>query len=349
MFETRTLFIVGAGASKEAKLPSGKQLATKIADMLNFKFEHGRTQISGDVEITDALRYHVRREDGQPGDINPYLNAGGQISDAMPQATSIDNFIDVHRGNHMIELCGKLAIVHSILEAEQKSSLFFENGQLNRNINFKNIQGTWYDKFLRLLAEGCRRNNVVDIFQNVSFIIFNYDRCIEHFLFYAMKNYYGIQDGEAASIMHTLSIIHPYGTVGHLPWQTDSNSIPFGGRSYGKNLLALAGEIQTFTERVEDASALSAIRQLVHHAKTIVFLGFAFHKQNMELMQPPTPKSGKRVFATASGISDSDCRIIEEELVRFFDEKQRNIQVNLRNGLKCSDLFDEFSRSLSTS
>lgn len=42
----------------------------------------------------------------------------------MPQSISIDNFIDSHKGDKEIELCGKLAIVRAVLEAEAKSDAF---------------------------------------------------------------------------------------------------------------------------------------------------------------------------------------------------------------------------------
>jgi hypothetical protein len=118
-----TVFVIGAGASKEANLPTGYELKSKISKLLDIRFSHGYQQTSGDYVITDALRRLVLNSDGRSGDINPYLHEAWHIRDALPQAISIDNFIDAHRDNDKIALCGKLAIVRSILDAEK--TVFF--------------------------------------------------------------------------------------------------------------------------------------------------------------------------------------------------------------------------------
>ncbi len=121
MFKSKTLFVIGAGASSEAGLPTGNELTGTIADKVDIKIEGYDGQISGDVEIFRALRSLAKDADGH---IDEYLGACWRIRDAMPQASSIDAFID-NQGDDKIELCGKLAIVRSILEEEQKSRLFF--------------------------------------------------------------------------------------------------------------------------------------------------------------------------------------------------------------------------------
>ena len=120
----KTVFVVGAGASKEAKLPTGHELKEDISRLLDMRFDWN-DQKSGDYVIAEALRRHVKQPDGS-GDINPYLHEAWHIRDALLQAISIDNFIDAHRKNEKIALCGKLAIVKSILHAESRSLLYFK-------------------------------------------------------------------------------------------------------------------------------------------------------------------------------------------------------------------------------
>lgn len=124
MFESKTLFVVGAGASSEAGLPLAKKLKSDIAGRVDIRFNIAAPleQQTGDPVITEAIRRHVRDSTGGR-DINPYLHAGRHISRAMPQAISIDNFIDTHRKDEKIELCGKLAIVQAILHTERRSQL----------------------------------------------------------------------------------------------------------------------------------------------------------------------------------------------------------------------------------
>jgi hypothetical protein len=57
---------------------------------------------------------------------------------------------------------------------------------------------------------------VLKLFENASFIIFNYDRCLEQFLVNALPRLYAISETEADSIVHNINIIHPYGSVGEL-------------------------------------------------------------------------------------------------------------------------------------
>ncbi len=40
MFRSKTLFVVGAGASKEVNIPIGTELAEEIANLLYFEFDH---------------------------------------------------------------------------------------------------------------------------------------------------------------------------------------------------------------------------------------------------------------------------------------------------------------------
>ena len=348
MFQSKTLFVVGAGASKEAGLPTAIKLTATIANMVDIKFRNFNEQFSGEHEIANALRSHVRDVDGRPGDINPYLHACWHIRDAMPQAISIDNFID-HQGDEKIDLCGKLAIVRSILEAERKSLIFFDERQGNSTLNYEGLEGTWYKSFMQILTDGCRKENINQLFEDVSFVIFNYDRCIEHFLFNTLQNYYGIQSDEAAILMQALKIIHPYGMVGRMQWQGELDGIPFGTNIGGSRLLSLAGQIKTFTQRVEDKAAITEIHQVVQEAEVVVFLGFSFHPQNMELIKPTPRGTAKRVFATAKGISKSDCAIVEKQILDLFDTKLQNIQIDLRNDLLCHGLFDEYRRNLSLS
>ncbi len=339
MFNSKTLFIVGAGASKEAGLPTGNELTATIAKMVDIKFRNFE-QFSGEVEIVDALRSHAR-----DGDIEPYLDACWHIRNAMPQAISIDEFID-QQGDDKIEICGKLAIVRSILKAENNSVLFFDERQGDSTLDFRKLQGTWYNNFMQILAEGRRKANVNQLFEGVSIITFNYDRCIEHFLFHALQNYYGIQPTEAADIMQELKIIHPYGMVGSMQWQGDGGGRPFGINVGGERLLSLAGQIKTYTERVDDRAALAEIHQVVQEAEIVVFLGFAFHKQNMDLMKSTQFNKVQRVFASATGLSD-DALVVVNQRIREMFTVEHSFETALRQNKTCNGIFEEYGLTLS--
>jgi len=136
--------------------------------------------------------------------------------------------------------------------------------------------------------------------------------------------------------------------VGRMPWQDEREGRPFGANVGGERLLSLSRQIKTFTERVEDEDAIAEMHQMVQETENIVFLGFAFHPDNMELIRPGFPRNAKRVFATAKGISKNDCVIVERDILDHFKPENSNVIVDLRADLTCHGLFDEFRRSLTS-
>ncbi len=342
-----TVFVIGSGASNEARLPTGFELKSKISQLLDIRFEHGMRLESGDYLIVGALRLLIQQPDGRNGDINPYLSESWHIRDALPQAISIDNFIDAHRDNDKIAICGKLAIVRSILEAEKTSLLYFERSQRDSTLNFGSLGKTWYIPFFQLLTENCGKNDLIERFKSITLIIFNYDRCIEHFLYFALQNYYKISGEEAAELVKTINIYHPYGEVGSLPWIDRNEAMEFGAVPNSKQLLDLSHKIKTFTEGIDpESSDILEIRRHTASANKLVFMGFAFHKLNMQLISPDKLKNLERLnvkcFATTYGISDSDKEVIDEQISGLYGKK---IIVRMAN-LACSDFFKEFWISL---
>jgi hypothetical protein len=334
------VFILGAGASNEVRLPTGFELKSEISSLLDIRFE-GYRQIGGDGCISQALNCAAK-------DINPFLHAAWRIRDAMTQAISIDNFIDAHSGDSQVELCGKLAIAKSILAAEDNSLLQVDRNTLSPVIQFSHIDDTWFISFFRLLTENCRSSDLAARLSSVGLIVFNYDRCIEHYLYFALQNYYGISDKEAASLVAKMDIFHPYGKVGGLPWIEPNSSIAFGGSPSARQLFDLAKQIRTFTEGTDIASSdIHKIRTLVATASRIVFLGFAFHRLNLDLLQPATSDSNRvcQIFASGYGISDHDAIHIAEDISARWSIRKADIVV--RAHCKCAKLFNEHWRALS--
>jgi hypothetical protein len=155
------VFVIGAGASKEVGLPTGLELKDTIAQLLNIKFEYGVKQVSGDYLIKESLSRHVNKIEGPGKSIDEYLHAAYHIVDALPQAISIDNFIDTQRGNDKISLCGKLAIVRSILQSEKRSLLYFEPPGSPR-MSMPRLKHTWYVQLFQLLSESCNKDEFKD-------------------------------------------------------------------------------------------------------------------------------------------------------------------------------------------
>jgi hypothetical protein len=342
--DKRTIFVIGAGASEEANLPAGEELKGQITKLLDIQFGLAK-QTSGDLLIVSALQTLVK--DGRNHDISPYVNAAWHIRDALPQARSIDNFIDSQRGNAMISICGKLAIVRSILDAERNSVLYVDRFSGHSGINYNLLEKTWYLPFFQLLTEYCDKNDLEERFKSVALIIFNYDRCLEHFLYHVLQNHYRITSDEASKLLKHISIYHPYGNVGSLPWSGDIGAMEFGASPNGNQLLELTKKIKTFTEGTDpDSSDIVAIKEHMRNATKLIFIGFAFHKLNMKLISPDLSQSpiikNPKCYATTYGISESDKAVVSDQICKLY---KSTIDVRMAS-VACRDFFSEFWRSL---
>lgn len=348
--KARTLFVLGAGASKEVGLPTGYELKHRLAKRLDIRFADGWSQSSGDRSITDALKALLQKRDDRRGDINPYLHKAWQMVAALPQAISIDNYIDAIEDPD-VALLGKLAIAREILDSEKGSSLHFKEPD-ERQAMVQRVENTFYHGLFQLLSEGFRRSNCEAIFDNVAFVSFNYDRSMEWYLNNALQNYFGIDAHTSAEICLRLNIIHPYGTVGKLPGaHLSRGGVPYGG-GYQNDYVDIAASIRTFTEQIEDATLSDAIEAQVTSADHIVFLGFGFHDINMETLATKQKTVLRRVFGTALGVSKSDIAAIESGILGSFADANRNPvfhstqRIELRSDLKCAAIFSEYARSL---
>jgi hypothetical protein len=337
VFNRRTLFIVGAGASAEVDFPVGTQLARNIGAKMDIRFERGFDPVgTGDHNLYSHI-VHLRRQDA-----NQFQPAAFRIRDGIAFAQSIDDFLDQHRNDPYVNLYGKAAIVQAIVEAERSSKLFINRHEGVDKFDAERLADTWFVKFMYMLSRGIPRDNVADIFDQVSFIVFNYDRCIEHFLINALQRAYSIRFEEAVAIVGGLQIIHPYGVVG------DLSQVPFGATRI--NCVALAESIKTYTEQLAAADVIAPIAAEMQRAECIVFLGFAYHSQNMRLLRPTEPMATKPIFGTGHRMSDSDIEVVSNNIASFFKQtlnsKQREHVIRIESKLKCAELFDNYARSL---
>ena len=343
----QTVFILGAGASAEIDLPLGDKLAEQIGSLLGIRYDDSGRLSGGDPQIAQALQGRAK----QPQQLNAYVRAARRISDAMPLAASIDNFLDAHRGNECIELCGKLAIVRSILQAERSSRLYLDPRRPDIPLNLQGVRDAWFRLFWRVLCEACTVDGLGARAQTVSFIVFNYDRCLEHFLYHAAQAYYEVDGEAAATLVNAMKFYHPYGSVGALPWQRVAGGgaavVGYGSDVDVAGLLSLAARIKTFTESAAE-SDIRPIRETVNAAVRIVFLGFAYHRQNLGLLWPQTVRrevgSERRYFGTAFGISDSDVNVLLGEITARTGIERDSGKLPQ---IKCAQLFQEYGQSLS--
>lgn len=338
MFGGRTLFVVGAGASKDVGLPTGAELADQIRDKLYIEFRT-QDQKSGDKDIARCLQ--SISTDKQLSDDNPYYVASRQISRALRTNQAIDVLLDRHGSNGYMNKCGKMAIVKSILGKEAECDLSAQKAHPRRVDAHRlgpdlSLAGhSWFPRLADILMD--RVGDAKQIFKNVRFIVFNYDRCLEHYLFHLIKDNYLLQDKDAAAIVKEACILHPYGSIGPLPWQDwlDAPRVPCGDEEM-VDLNALSDNIKIYTERQQNMGLIGIIKNEVNQASKIVFLGFSFLSNNMQILRPE--KAGfAEVFSTSKGLSSVSCDIVKRNL-RVIS----GAAVSTETQLDCVGLFYEY-------
>lgn len=311
MFRAKTCFVLGAGASLEAGFPIGSALLTTIMEKLNLRYKFNSLN-SGDSVIAAALLQKVGGQYGE--DFNEYLYAAWRICEAAQIGLSIDNVIEQHDDDYRVQLCGKIAIAVSLLAAEKNSRLMPDRYETSPDLN--KMKGTWYPTFVQMLCENVPRRSIESLFDNVPIVTFNYDRSVEYYLPQELMRVYGIDRNAADSAVSRLNIVHPYGQVAKLASSVESGGIGYGAA--GINYLDLSENIITFSERIDDESQLARIRQPIDDAEQIVFLGSAFHRQNLELITPRTSRY-RRVYATTLGIHGTEQDVVRLDLSSRFN------------------------------
>jgi len=354
----RTVFVIGAGANVEIGMPSGEELKTKIADILNFSRKtDGRR--GGDDIVFDAINLQSR---GTNDTVNSSMfdslySAAINTSNAMALSGSIDNFIESRKNESGIAFCGKLAITKAIIDAEYNCALPHDNNMpLSRIIREKNddfLRKSWYPLIFQKIVEGCQLNTLEKRLDDISFIIFNYDRCFEYFMYNSLKTYYNLEHITAKVIVQNLHINHPYGTVGDL-WD-ERDRLTFGKMPHSTQLLTLADKIKTFTENVRDEvnASNNRILYLIERTNRVVFLGFAYHDQNTNILFKQPGKlyvvdgvgltDSITCYGTGYDFSDNEIASIYNEL-KEKDKRISNIEIL---PVKCSEFFQKFKRELS--
>lgn len=350
MLENPNVFILGAGASSEAGLPVGDKLVETISDDINFEIDSfGELSPRGNRELKEVIIQHLQ-SDAKPDDsLYAHVSAGQRISAAAKVAKSIDEVL-YQLDDDLVSFVGKLAIARAILDAENCAN--FSNPK-NRpaELNINGLSKTWYMQFGRMLTEPFQKSSASSVGKNTTIISFNYDRTVEHFLTRFLEQRFDITRQKSEAIVNNMDIIHPYGTVGRLEWQKNSNPesppIEFGGGNR-PNLIAAASQIRTYTEQVAEKSVVRRMSAAISGAAKLVFLGFGFHQQNMDLLEAEKPNFNCKVYATAFEESNSNIDMFRWRIRRaLFSDEATTSQLDYaaRYNIvdkKCVKLFEDY-------
>ncbi len=285
MIEKRTVFILGAGASKPYGYPTGIELRHMIVK----DFEGIITKLPPDDLIStlpDAKTIRQFAYKFNKSDTN-----------------SIDLFLSRHSTDSVVVMRGKQAISSIMLHCEGRSRFndaLYETRKLD-----------WYNYLFTRMTEHMRTDENLDFSSNqVSFVTFNYDRSLEFYLHQSLTNSFGAEhltnlEGE----LKKLGMIHVHGCVARLPWQEPGDPLVLKYpviELRARFIIEATKQIRVVGETDEDENIRKA-RELLKEAEQVFFLGFGFAIENLEVLDIPNSLSASaRIFGTVMGFEETE-------------------------------------------
>lgn len=280
MITEPTVLILGAGASKPYGFPTGMELKKMVLDEIcqtrnNDLFEELGFSIKDRQLFSDALRRSGK--------------------------ASVDAFLE-HRREYL-EL-GKAAISRCLIPCEDELTLYSDRTLFE-------IDENWYQYIFN------RMNSSFDDFSdnNISFITFNYDRSLEHYLFTCLLNSYGKSESDCLNKLCQIPFIHLHGSLGFLPWQSSYNSeIRQYKRDFTYDDIKIsASQIKIIHEDVEHNPEFKLAQDKIKNANRIYFVGFGYDRTNLNRLISDISFDNKIVMGTAIGFTGKEMNEIQNE------------------------------------
>ncbi|MHC4122430.1 MAG: hypothetical protein ACYSSI_02560 [Planctomycetota bacterium] len=283
MITTNTVFILGAGASVDFGYPTGEQLR-------KFIYEH----MGGNTTFVRNIAQALAEWKEDIPDIEKFVIAFAKDLYHDGDYT-IDAFLERFQNKYLN--IGKLAIAQAIGHHENADLLY-------RSDN-------WY----RILLKEMKRGATLETFPNnkVSFVTFNYDRSLEHFLFTSLRAYHErITQEQVVNIINQIPIIHLYGQIDMLPWQNPDGR-PYGTRFTAHQVKQYRKNISIIFENISEniQSRFDIARNLIDQAEQVYILGFGFHKNNLERLRFDSLKNTK-IMGTAYNLDNDQIRTVKD-------------------------------------
>ena len=267
----RTVFVLGAGSSAMFGFPIGQGLCQLVCDELRADSQSGYgTTLRESTEFSDA-------------EITRFC-----YELRMSAQSSVDAFLEHRR--EFLDL-GKAAMAVILVSKEVSGNLW--SGDAN---------------WMRYLFQ--RLNVPFEDFDAipVSFITFNYDRSLEHFLYTALRHKYGKTEAECAAMLERIPIIHLHGRLGYLPWEKGKDRRPYDQVMNRLVLDMCINNIKVVHEDPKDGRDKDFERayELMQKAECIYYLGFGFGAVNVERLKISSLDE-KTNYGTGLGLTQKEC------------------------------------------
>lgn len=289
------VFVLGAGASCPYGFPTGKELRKEI--------------LSDHVDDYDAYLRATGLE--EPLIAKPLHRATDFVEKFRKSSNeSIDLFL---ARNPEFSMSGKGAIIFRILAAEHASGFREKTKYENQD---------WYMWLYKQMTDKLKQKEDYSHFcenKDVSFITFNYDRSLEHFLYDSLANsFIGIPEDKIIEQLNQIEICHVFGQVGplkwqdeNLKWQDEGSGIEYRVDVNKTRIDKLCDNIKIVHEKGENPK-LEEAQELISKAHRVFFLGFGYAEENLDALGFPDVFIGdKRVFGTAMGFTKREINSVK--------------------------------------
>jgi len=311
MIGEQTLFILGAGASAPYGYPTGDQLRKEIIK-----------------EFPDKVGYDDYCQGLEKDLIEDIIQMANELSKyfGRSRTSSIDLFLS--RRPRFYEI-GRRAIAQIIFEREKGSKFEYD---------MKDASQDWYKYLYRRMSETLiDAESYMGFSANqVSFITFNYDRSLEHYLYDALINSFDIPlHSIQTKELFPFKVIHIYGKLADLDWE-DPEGVRYGSYFIPK----MISNINIIYDETNEVELKKSITQEITKAKRIFFLGFGYADENLEILGIPEILTDDKVaYGTAYGFSDREIEDIELKFSKTGNRKETRI---LLQPWKCIKLLTEY-------
>jgi len=302
--------------------------------------EWGREVKRGSHLIHDAYKLVSKQANDGLIKVGNLVAAGRDMANALPGCESIDDLLERHSDNALYNAAGKLAIAECIALAERKSPLR-QNPNKIQIPAIDKYAHHWLSRLLQGVTKGCSPAVLNEVFGRLKVVNFNYDRCFEWFSFLWLRHVYNLKEREAWEILNSMEVIHPYGSLGALP-DGSNQAVPFGIELDAHELHELHGNILTYSESVEEDRRAEKITALTSRCSKVIFLGFAFHRQNMNLLDFEVTGLSREVYATTVGMADPRWEAAQRRILNSLNQT-RNETVIRSSSASCRDLIMDYA------
>lgn len=331
------MLVVGAGASNEFGLPTGRGLLDKISTLVQLESDDRGSRprfASRELQAEFETAGQNLSEFGRPNE--SYIKLMKEaiwICGVCRLAPSIDNLLHAHASNKLRVAAGKILIAHAILEAEKNSSLFRDDEEhfLQLFFNLKAISvrpeittispiRSWLAELFWGLVDQRNFDDFISSLRSITFVTFNYDRCIEHFITNAASLYFDLTTLDVEKVFSSISVIHPYGSLGALEIR-GPKALGFGKTK--EPIHIISNNINTFTEGGRSDALSTELNQAFSGASTVCFLGFGYLPLNMKLLFAE-PYEIATILGTSLGLSKNSKGIVRQFLAEKVKYGKKN-------------------------